>query len=84
MRAPPAKPRRRAEHACLEPSPPSDRVDCRRFAIGPQEKDAAVRQLDMGNLELHALASDNRKVLAPIELERLAGAESHDAGVVSG
>lgn len=44
--------------------------------IGPQKEGPAVRQLDMGDLELHPLATDYRKVLAPVELERLAGAES--------
>jgi hypothetical protein len=29
----------------------------------------------MGNLELYALAADNRKIIAPVELERLPGAE---------
>jgi hypothetical protein len=41
--------------------------------IGAQKEGPAVRQLDMGNLELYALAADNRKVLAPVELERLPG-----------
>jgi hypothetical protein len=44
--------------------------------IGPQEEGPAVRQLDMGDLELDALATNDRKVLAPVELERLTGAES--------
>jgi hypothetical protein len=43
--------------------------------IGPQKEGPAVRQLDMGDLQLHAIAADNRIVLAPIKLERLAGAE---------
>lgn len=44
--------------------------------IGPQKEGPAVRQLDMADLELYALAADNRKILAPVELERLPGAES--------
>ena len=44
--------------------------------IGSQEKGAAVRQLDMGDLKLRALSADNCEVLAPVELERFAGAES--------
>jgi len=30
----------------------------------------------MRDLELHALAADDRKVLAPVKLKRLAGSES--------
>ena len=44
--------------------------------IGPQKEGPAVRQLDMRHLQLHPLAADDRKVLAPVKLERLAGAES--------
>lgn len=40
--------------------------------IGPHQKCAAVRQLDMGDLKLEALALDIGPVLAPIELECLA------------
>ena len=32
-----------------------------------------MRQLDMGHLQLRALAAQNRKVLAPVELEGIAG-----------
>ena len=35
-----------------------------------------MRQLDVGNLKLCALTAENREVLTPVELERLAGAES--------
>lgn len=34
-----------------------------------------MRQLDMADLKLYALAADYRKVLAPVELECLPGAE---------
>ena len=40
--------------------------------IGPDQKCAAVGQLDMGDLKLETLAPDIGPVLAPIELERLA------------
>ena len=40
--------------------------------IGPQQKDPAVRQLDMRHLQLGPLAAQNGKVLAPVELESLA------------
>ncbi|KKN97753.1 hypothetical protein LCGC14_0152650 [marine sediment metagenome] len=40
--------------------------------IGPDQKCAAVRQLDMGDLKLEAFAPDIGPVLAPVELERLA------------
>jgi len=43
--------------------------------IGPQEEGPAVRQLDMGDLELYACPANNRKILAPVELERLAWCE---------
>ncbi len=35
-----------------------------------------MRQLDMGDLKVPALTADNREILAPVELKRLAGAES--------
>jgi hypothetical protein len=44
--------------------------------IGAQQKGPAVRQLDMGDLKLGALATKNSIILAPVELERLTGAES--------
>jgi len=44
--------------------------------IGAQQVGAAVRQLDMCNLQLRALTAENREVLAPVELEGLPGAES--------
>ena len=43
---------------------------------GPDQKSPAVRQLDMSDLKLGAFAAQNRKVLAPVELESLARAES--------
>lgn len=44
--------------------------------IGSQQEGPAVRQLDVGYLELHAVVADHREVFAPVELECLAGAES--------
>jgi len=35
----------------------------------------AVRQLDVGHLQLGALAAQDRKVLAPVKLDRLTWAE---------
>jgi hypothetical protein len=40
--------------------------------IRPDQKAPAVRQLDLGDLQLRALAAQNGKILAPVELERLA------------
>ena len=40
--------------------------------ISPQQKRPAVRQLDMRHLQLGALAAQNRKILAPVKLKRLA------------
>ena len=40
--------------------------------IGTQQKGPAVRQLDMGHLQLRALAAQNRKVFAPVKLEGFA------------
>ena len=40
--------------------------------IGAQQKGPAVRQLDVRHLQLRALAAQNRKVLAPVELEGVA------------
>ena len=40
--------------------------------IGPQQKGPAVRQLDMRHLQLRAFAAQNRKLLAPVELEGIA------------
>ena len=40
--------------------------------IGADHKSAAVRQLDMGDLQLGALTGQNRKTLTPVELERFA------------
>ena len=38
---------------------------------GPQQKRPAVRQPHMGDLQLRAFATDDRVILAPVELERL-------------
>ena len=40
--------------------------------ISPDQKGSAVRQLNVGNLQLRPLATQDRKILAPIELECLA------------
>jgi hypothetical protein len=39
--------------------------------IGTNQKSPAVRQLDMGDLQLCPLAAEDGIILAPIELERL-------------
>ena len=41
--------------------------------IGAEQKGPAVRQLDMGHLQLGAFTAQNGKVLAPVKLEGLAG-----------
>src|SRR5690606_10277997 len=41
--------------------------------VGPKQKGTAVRQLDMRHLQLHALAAQHGKVLAPVKLESIAG-----------
>ena len=43
--------------------------------IGADEEGAAVAKLDMSCLQLHPLAADDRPILAPVELERLARLE---------
>jgi hypothetical protein len=43
--------------------------------VGPEQERAAVRELDVGDLELRVLPGDRRPVLAPVELERLPGLE---------
>mgnify|MGYP003638906595 CR=1 FL=1 len=43
--------------------------------IGSDQKGTAVRQLDVGDLQLRALTTQNGKILAPVELEGLARAE---------
>lgn len=40
--------------------------------IRPDQKGPAVRQLNVGNLQLGAFAAENCKILAPVKLERLA------------
>ena len=44
--------------------------------IGADHKSAAVRQLDMGDLQLGALTGQNRKILTPVELDRFAKVKS--------
>jgi hypothetical protein len=44
--------------------------------VGPDHKGPAVRQLGVRGLQLDPLAADHRPVLAPVELECLAGLES--------
>jgi hypothetical protein len=39
--------------------------------IRPDQKGPAVRQLDVGNLQLGALTTQDRKILAPVKLECL-------------
>ena len=41
--------------------------------IGPQDEGPAVGELEVGDLQLGPLAADDRPVLPPVELERLAG-----------
>ena len=43
--------------------------------IGSDEEGAAVRQLDMRDLQLRALSAKHRIVFAPVELEGLPGPE---------
>jgi hypothetical protein len=43
--------------------------------IGPHQKGAAVRQLDMRHLQLYPLATDIGPIFAPVELKRLARCE---------
>jgi len=43
--------------------------------ISPDQKGPAVRQLNMGDLQLCALTAQNGKILAPVELECLARAK---------
>jgi hypothetical protein len=47
----------------------------RQKQVGPEQERPAVRQLDVGDLELRVLPRDRRPVLAPVELERLPGLE---------
>ena len=47
----------------------SNSISCVCNRIGKQQKGPAVRQLDMGRLQLRALAAQNRKVFAPVKLE---------------
>jgi hypothetical protein len=43
--------------------------------VGPEQERPAVRELDVGDLELGVLPGDRRPVLAPVELEGLPGLE---------
>jgi hypothetical protein len=43
--------------------------------VGPKQKRPAVRELDVGDLELRVLPGKRRPVLAPVELEGLPGLE---------
>ena len=54
--------------------------------IGPHDEGPAVAELDMGDLQLGALAADHRPVLAPVELERLARLEDqrHEGAAAGG
>lgn len=53
--------------------------------VGPEQERPAVRQIDVGDLKLRCLPADRRPVLAPVELEGLAGLdhERHE-GAASG
>ncbi len=44
--------------------------------VGAQQKGPAVRQLELGDLQLGAFAADHGPVLAPVELEGFAGGEA--------
>ena len=44
--------------------------------VSPHEESTAVRQLDMGHLQLGALATQDRAIRTPVELERLAWPEN--------
>ena len=48
----------------------------RLLRIGPQNEGAAMGELDVGDLQFGALTRDDRPILRPIELKRLAGGES--------
>jgi len=45
-----------------------------------QQEGAAVRELELGDLQLGAFAADDRPVFTPVELDGIAGVE----GVVTG
>ena len=49
--------------------------------IGAQQERPAVRQLDVGHLELRVLPGDRRPVLAPVELEGLPGPKDRGTNV---
>src|ERR1700722_7840438 len=48
----------------------------RLLQIGAQEESPAITELEVGDLELGSLASDDRPIFRPIELKSLAGGES--------
>ncbi len=48
--------------------------------VGAQQEGAAVRELELGDLQLGAFAADDRPVFTPVELDGVAGVE----GVVTG
>ena len=53
--------------------------------VGAQQERSAVAELEVGDLQLGALARDDRPVLAPVELEGLARAEAQGhEGAASG
>ena len=43
----------------------------RFLTVGTQDKCSAVCQLEVGHLELHPLATDDRPIYTPVELEGL-------------
>src|SRR5665213_1007552 len=57
------------------PSPSLGNRIMRLLRIGAQNEGAAVGELDVRDLQLGPLAGDDRPVLRPVELERLAGQE---------
>jgi hypothetical protein len=61
-------------HAAQHPEGLCQRVEqhlVRLQKIGPNDKSTTVRQLGMGDLQLDLLATQNRIILAPVELEGL-------------
>ena len=60
----------RSHRGAIGPSPMAEVMGLQQ--IRPHKKGPTVRQLDMGDLQLGALAAQHSKILAPIELKRLA------------
>ena len=58
----------------------------RLLRIRTQDEGAAVAELDVGDLQLHPLAPDDRPILRPVELERLARQERqrHERAATAG